>query len=250
MTFCQLWLSFSRRNFDRLFQNSFRLSNSLFQQLGKNSPGQLGSSNCTGMQDPFYLTCSFVATRSNYDYLKTPLQATHTVNAIQRPIAKKTIEEVQQVEDHFTSTLFLVDKDKSKEDFRPIIILKFLNKWVGWPFRLESIPVIHSFIKGCTLGSSPPKQEVLVFVECSYRSEFLRQQERGEKIFLKMQDYHPSGRYDSCKSSWTGGLKSRLQIDKWGSLEIYNSIACEEFSTWSATEKVFYLPALLQDIYC
>jgi hypothetical protein len=50
--------------------------------------------------------------------------------AIQTLLTKDAIREVPPVKDPFVSSIFLVEKDREKDEYRPIIDLKPLNRFV------------------------------------------------------------------------------------------------------------------------
>ena len=79
------------------------------------------------------------------------------------------MKQVGPVKNQFVSTLFLVEKDKTVDEYRPIINVRPLDRFVDCPFRIEGVPVVSSLIqlndymmKRCVLlRSDPPRpQEV------------------------------------------------------------------------------------------
>ena len=68
--------------------------------------------------------------------------------AIQTLLKKAAIKAVQPAANQFISSLFLVEKVQSKGEYRPIINLKPLNRFVEeWSFKMEGLPVVCSLIQ-------------------------------------------------------------------------------------------------------
>jgi hypothetical protein len=63
-------------------------------------------------------------------------------------LLKAAIKAVQPAENQFISSLFLVEKVQFEGEYRPIINLKPLNRFVEeWPFKMDSLPVVCIFIQ-------------------------------------------------------------------------------------------------------
>ena len=76
------------------------------------------------------------------------IQTKRMNTAIQTLLAKTAIKEVQPVKNQFISSLFLVEKAQSAGEYRPIINLKPLNRFVEeWSFKMEGLPVVRSLIQ-------------------------------------------------------------------------------------------------------
>ena len=66
--------------------------------------------------------------------------------AIANLLAKGAVKAVQPQDDHFTSTLFLVEKDNG--EFRPVINLRALNRFLGKEsFKMEGLQVVRSLLQ-------------------------------------------------------------------------------------------------------
>ena len=79
---------------------------------------------------------------------RTPKQTHLMEEAIQTLLQKKAVKEVQPIGNQFISSLFLVEKDKNRGEYRPIINLKPLNRFVeNWSFKMEGLPVVCSLIQ-------------------------------------------------------------------------------------------------------
>ena len=68
--------------------------------------------------------------RPSITLTKSPIQTKRNGNAIQTLLVKEAIKEVPPVQDQFVSSIFLMEKDRAKEEYRPIINLKPLNRFV------------------------------------------------------------------------------------------------------------------------
>ena len=63
-----------------------------------------------------------------------------------KPLAKGAVKAVQPQDDQFTSTLFLVEKDNG--EFRPVINLRALNRFLGKEsFKMEGLQVVRSLLQ-------------------------------------------------------------------------------------------------------
>lgn len=79
---------------------------------------------------------------------RSSIQTKRMNTAIQTLLAKAAIKEVQPVKNQFISSLFLVEKAQSAGEYRPIINLKPLNRFVEeWSFKMEGLPVVRSLIQ-------------------------------------------------------------------------------------------------------
>ena len=68
--------------------------------------------------------------------------------AIEDLIRKGAVAQVQPEADQFISTLFLVEKESGSEEFRPVINLRPLNRFVRTEsFRMESLQIAKSLIQ-------------------------------------------------------------------------------------------------------
>jgi hypothetical protein len=68
--------------------------------------------------------------------------------AIQTLLKKAAIKAVQPAANQFISSLFLVKKVQSKGEYRPIINLQPLNRFVEeWSFKMVGLPVVCSLIQ-------------------------------------------------------------------------------------------------------
>ena len=68
--------------------------------------------------------------------------------AIEDLIRKGAVAQVQPEADQFISTLFLVEKESGSEEFRPVINLRPLNRFVRTEsFRMQSLQIAKSLIK-------------------------------------------------------------------------------------------------------
>ena len=66
--------------------------------------------------------------------------------AIANLLAKGAVKAVQPQDDQFTSTLFLVEKDNG--EFRPVINLRALNRFLGKEsFKMEGLQVVRSLLQ-------------------------------------------------------------------------------------------------------
>ena len=75
---------------------------------------------------------------------RSSIQTKRMNTAIQTLLAKAAIKEVQPVKNQFISSLFLVEKAQSAGEYRPIINLKPLNRFVEeWSFKMEGLPAVH-----------------------------------------------------------------------------------------------------------
>lgn len=61
-------------------------------------------------------------------------------------LLKGAVKEIQPQEDQFTSTLFLVQKENG--EFRPVINLRALNRFLGKEsFKIEGLQIVRSFVQ-------------------------------------------------------------------------------------------------------
>ena len=79
---------------------------------------------------------------------RSSIQTKRMNTAIQTLFTKAAIKEVQPVKNQFISSLFLVEKAQSAGEYRPIINLKPLDRFVKeWSFKMEGLPVVRSLIQ-------------------------------------------------------------------------------------------------------
>ena len=113
-------------------------------QLEMHYRGSMGPTDCFGLQNSICCTTTSVASENN----RSSADAVLMKAAIQTLVHKGAIKEVCPVEDHFISTLFLVEKDKANNEYRPIINLKPLHRFVeDWSFPTEGLPVLCLLIQ-------------------------------------------------------------------------------------------------------
>ena len=68
--------------------------------------------------------------------------------AIEDLIQKGAVAQVLPEADQFISTLFLVEKENGSEEFRPVINLRPLNRFVRTEsFRMESLQIAKNLIQ-------------------------------------------------------------------------------------------------------
>ena len=87
-----------------------------------------------------------MAHESNQSKMDANSDAYHMEMAIKDLLAKGAVREVKPQDDQFTSTLFLVQKKNG--DYRPVINLRALNRFLGKEsFKMEGLQVVKSLIQ-------------------------------------------------------------------------------------------------------
>ena len=87
-----------------------------------------------------------MAHESNQSKMDANSDAYHMEMAIKDLLAKGAVREVKPQDDQFTSTLFLVQKKNG--DYRPVINLRALNRFLGKEsFKMEGLQVVKSFMQ-------------------------------------------------------------------------------------------------------
>ena len=75
------------------------------------------------------------------------MEAQQMDRAIANLLAKGAVKAVQRKDDQFTSTLFLVEKEYG--EFRPVINLRALNRFLGKEsFKMEGLQVVRNYRNG------------------------------------------------------------------------------------------------------
>ena len=84
--------------------------------------------------------------RTRITRAKSSMEAQQMDRAIAHLLAKGAVKVVQPQDDQFTSTLFLVEKDNG--EFRPVINLRALNRFLGKEsFKMEGLQVVRSLLQ-------------------------------------------------------------------------------------------------------